>query len=121
METVRGCVNLKKQKSQGNAVEVTVNSKEEILRLLSEFRPRLRPQDSDQAVKCNPFHAFDPVSPSELGPPHPFSRKRVCPPPQPKDEGQTRLRGGGVGSQLGRVEKNSSTLSTLYRLQCSMG
>ncbi len=28
-ETVRGCVSLKKQKSQGKAVEVTVNSKEE--------------------------------------------------------------------------------------------
>jgi hypothetical protein len=28
-EPVRGCVNLKKSKSQGNAVEVTVNNKEE--------------------------------------------------------------------------------------------
>jgi hypothetical protein len=28
-ETVRGCVSLKKQKSQGKDVEVTVNSKEE--------------------------------------------------------------------------------------------
>ncbi len=28
-ETVRGCVSLKKKKSQGKAVEVTVNSKEE--------------------------------------------------------------------------------------------
>ncbi len=29
---IRGCVSLKKQKSQGNAVEVTVNSKEENLK-----------------------------------------------------------------------------------------
>jgi hypothetical protein len=29
VETVRGCVSLKKQKSHGKAVEVTVNSKEE--------------------------------------------------------------------------------------------
>jgi hypothetical protein len=29
LETVRGCVSLKKYKSQGKAVEVTVNSKEE--------------------------------------------------------------------------------------------
>jgi hypothetical protein len=28
-ETVRGCVNLKKHKSHGKAVEVTVNNKEE--------------------------------------------------------------------------------------------
>jgi hypothetical protein len=36
-------VSLKKQKSQGKAVEVTGNSKEEnSLRLLSGFRPRIR-------------------------------------------------------------------------------
>ncbi len=29
LETVRGCVSLKKYKSQGKAVEATVNSKEE--------------------------------------------------------------------------------------------
>ncbi len=29
VETVRGCVILKKQKSQGKAVEVTLNSKQE--------------------------------------------------------------------------------------------
>jgi hypothetical protein len=29
VETVRGCVSLKKYKSQGKAVEVTVNSKDE--------------------------------------------------------------------------------------------
>ncbi len=29
VETVRGCVSLKKYKSQGKAVKVTVNSKEE--------------------------------------------------------------------------------------------
>jgi hypothetical protein len=31
---VRGCVSLKKYKSQGKAVEVTVNSKEELFELL---------------------------------------------------------------------------------------
>ncbi len=40
IEIVRGCVSLKKYKSQGKAVEVTVNS----LRLLSGFRPIIRPQ-----------------------------------------------------------------------------
>jgi hypothetical protein len=45
-ETVGGYVSLKKQKSQGKAVEVTVNSKEEnFLRLLSGFCPRIRPLD----------------------------------------------------------------------------
>jgi hypothetical protein len=29
LETIRGCVSLKKYKSQGKAVQVTVNSKEE--------------------------------------------------------------------------------------------
>ncbi len=42
---VRDCVSSKKQKSQGKAVEVTVNSKEENSILLSRFRPRIRPQD----------------------------------------------------------------------------
>jgi hypothetical protein len=42
-ETVKGCVSLKKYKSQGKAVELTVNNKE-ALRLLSKFRPRIRPQ-----------------------------------------------------------------------------
>ncbi len=43
-ETVRGCVSLKKYKSQGKAIEVTVNSKEEkFLRLWSGFRPWIRP------------------------------------------------------------------------------
>ncbi len=32
----------------GGLVEVTVNSKEENLRLLSQFRPRIRPQASGQ-------------------------------------------------------------------------
>ncbi len=37
---LRGCVNLKKYISEGKAVEVTVNSKEEnSLRLFSGFRP----------------------------------------------------------------------------------
>ncbi len=39
-------MSLKKYKSQGKAVEVTVNSKEEI-RPLSEFRPRIRPLNTD--------------------------------------------------------------------------
>jgi hypothetical protein len=45
-ETVRGYVNLKKEKSQGNAVEVTVNNKEENSLTLNTFvwiRPRIRP------------------------------------------------------------------------------
>ncbi len=41
-ETVRGCVGLKKSKSQGEALEVTVNNKKENF-LLSGFRPRIRP------------------------------------------------------------------------------
>jgi hypothetical protein len=39
-----GCVGLKKYKSQGKAAEVTVNSKEELLRLLSGLIPRIRPR-----------------------------------------------------------------------------
>ncbi len=42
-ETVRGCVSLKKETSQGRAVEETVNSKEDNFSLLSGFRPRFRP------------------------------------------------------------------------------
>jgi hypothetical protein len=38
---VRGCASLKKYKSHGKADEETVNSKE--VRLLSGFRPRIRP------------------------------------------------------------------------------
>ncbi len=51
VETVRGCVSLKKYKSQGKAVETTMNSKEKKLsRLLSGFRPRIRPLVSTQKV-----------------------------------------------------------------------
>jgi hypothetical protein len=39
---IRGWVSLKKYKYQGKAVEVTVNSKEENLRLLSGFRLRIQ-------------------------------------------------------------------------------
>ncbi len=40
-------MSLKKKKSQGKAVEMTVHSKEEnVLRLLSGFRPRIPPQDT---------------------------------------------------------------------------
>jgi hypothetical protein len=55
-------------------------------------------------------------SPSELGPPHPLSRKRLCPPPEPKGGGYTRLRVREGGSQFGRLEKKPSTLSTLLHL-----
>ena len=42
VETVRGCVSLKKHKSQGKALEVTVwIARRKLLRLLSEFRPRI--------------------------------------------------------------------------------
>jgi hypothetical protein len=42
---LRGCVSLKKLKSQGKAVEVTVNSKAEISQdFLSWLCPRIRPQ-----------------------------------------------------------------------------
>jgi len=41
---VRGCVSFKKYESQGKAVEVTVNSKEEnSLRLVPGFCLRIRP------------------------------------------------------------------------------
>jgi hypothetical protein len=50
------------------------------------------------------------VPSSELGPPHPLSRKRVWPPPKPNGGGHTRLRvchppetklgGGGGGAHL---------------------
>jgi len=43
LEAVRGCVSLKKYKSQGKAVEVTMNSKEE--NSSDWIRPRIRPQD----------------------------------------------------------------------------
>ncbi len=43
-------------------------------------------------------------------PPHPLSRKRLCPSPRnQREEGHTRLRGEGVGSQFGRLEKKSFT------------
>ncbi len=45
LETVRGCVSLKKDKSQGKAVDVTVNSKEEnsfCLDFVQEFHLRMR-------------------------------------------------------------------------------
>jgi hypothetical protein len=38
----KSCVGLKKSKSQGEALEVTVNTKEENF-LFSGFRPRIRP------------------------------------------------------------------------------
>ncbi len=48
LEIARGCMSLKKEKSQGKAVEVTVNSNEgKFLRLLSGFRPRIRPWEKD--------------------------------------------------------------------------
>ena len=42
-------MSLKKHKSQGKAVEVTVNNKRKFLRLLSRFRPRILP-----LVVCRP-------------------------------------------------------------------
>jgi hypothetical protein len=46
-ETVRGCMSLKIYKTQGKAVKVIVNNKEEkLLGLLAGFRPRIRPLDS---------------------------------------------------------------------------
>ncbi len=42
-EIVRGCVCLKKQKSRGKAVEVTRIARKKLLRILSGFRPRIRP------------------------------------------------------------------------------
>jgi hypothetical protein len=54
LETVRGCVSLKKEKSQGKDVEVT--GKKKILRLLSdfvqEFGPRTVRHRSDHSVDC---------------------------------------------------------------------
>jgi hypothetical protein len=45
LETVRGCVSLGKEKSQGKAVDVTVNSKEEnsfCLDFIQELQLRMR-------------------------------------------------------------------------------
>ena len=42
VETTRGCVSSKKYKSQCNAVEVTLNSKEEILKTFVWICPRIR-------------------------------------------------------------------------------
>ena len=53
----------------------------------------------------------------ELGLPHPLSHKRLSPPPPPnlKWEGTHSPAGEGVvGSQFGRLEKKSSTLSSLW-------
>jgi hypothetical protein len=48
VETVRGCVSLKKWKSQGKAVEVTANRKEENSEdfcLVFHFHLRIQPQE----------------------------------------------------------------------------
>ena len=50
-------MNLKKYKSQGKAVEVTMFNKEEILRLLSGFRPIIQP------LKC--LHVDVPDDPGQ--------------------------------------------------------
>ncbi len=47
-ETARGCLSLKKSKSQGKAVEVTVNNKEDTIQTLSGFRPRIQPLDAER-------------------------------------------------------------------------
>ncbi len=56
------------------------------------------------------------VPSSELGPPHPLSRKRVCtPPPLNQWRGEdTRLWVWGWGSPNGRLEEMPSTLPTLW-------
>ncbi len=53
LETVRGSVSSKEKKSQGKAVEVTVNSKEANLRLLSGFRQRNRPLNYETVCSGN--------------------------------------------------------------------
>jgi hypothetical protein len=57
------------------------------------------------------------VPSSEFGPPHPFSRKLVCPPRNQSGRGYTplRVRRSG-GSQFGRLEKKPSNLCTLWPL-----
>ncbi len=45
-------MSLKKYKSKGEAVEVTVNRKKENLRVFSGFRPRIRPLYSKILIHC---------------------------------------------------------------------
>ncbi len=60
------------------------------------------------------------VPSSELGPPQPLSRKRVCPPPQTKGWGAHSPAAKGVGeSQFRRLEKKLSTLPTLWSIATS--
>ncbi len=47
-------MSLKKYNLKAIVVEVTVNSKEENLRLLSGFRPRIRPQDYFKLLFSDP-------------------------------------------------------------------
>ncbi len=59
--------------------------------------------------------ATESVPSSELGHPHPLSRRQVCL-PLLVPGGYTRLR--DRGAQLGRLEKKPSTLSTLCLYDC---
>jgi hypothetical protein len=49
----------------------------------------------------------------ELGLPHPFSRKRVCPPPGPKGGGAHSPAAKGVGEAQLTTGETLSTLPTL--------
>ncbi len=60
------------------------------------------------------------VRSSELGPPHPFSRKRVCPPPaEPKLEGTHSPAGEGVEGPNSDDWRKSLVLCLLYG-HCTM-
>jgi hypothetical protein len=71
--------------------------------------PGSRSATLTNVTDCRPF--------VRIGSPHPLSRKRVCPPLEPKGGGATFACGwGGGGSPFWRLKRKPGTLWSLYTL-----